>query len=81
MYKKQFKNSFYSILEFQKQVLKLLVLINDKLARSQDFLTDDLSTDAEELEQLNTMADFNVFESSLKEKAVYGSLVSALKFL
>ena len=72
MYKKQFKNSFYSILEFQKQVLKLLVLINDKLARSQDFLTDDLSTDAEELEQLNTMADFNVFESSLKEKAVYG---------
>ena len=81
MYKKQFKNSFYSILEFQKQVLKLLVLINDKLARPQDFLTDDLSTDAEELEQLNTMADFNVFESSLKEKAVYGSVVSALKFL
>ena len=81
MYKKQFKNSSYSILEFQKQVLKLLVLINDKLARSQDFLTDDLSTDAEELEQLNTMADFNVFESSLKEKAVYGSVVSALKFL
>ena len=81
MYKKQFKNSFDSILEFQKQVLKLLVLINDKLARSQDFLTDDLSTDAEELEQLNTMADFNVFESSLKEKAVYGSVVSALKFL
>ena len=80
MYKKQFKNSFYFILEFRKQVLKLLVLIN-KLARLQDFLTDDLSTDAEELEQLNTMADFNVFESSLKEKAVYGSVISALKFL
>ena len=80
MYKKQFKNSFYFILEFRKQVLKLLVLIN-KLARLQDFLTDDLSTDAEELEQLNTMASFNVFESSLKEKAVYGSVVLALKFL